>query len=510
MKITVQQIAATQICTPIVAVGVFEAPPSLTPDASSIDGALNGLISQLIADKEITGKQNQLTVIHTHGKIPAQRVAVVGLGKRADFGMDTVRQASAVVAKRVRDLHIVRYAIALLGLGEPGATPSEIASALVEGALLGLYKYEQFKRPTDETAVQIEEISVIAPTQADADSARRGANRGEILSRAANAARDLSNGPPNLVTPGYLADTAKSLAERFGFTCEVFDVDELRKRKMGAILAVGEGSSHPPCLIAMRYQGTKSNGKTFAAVGKGITFDSGGLDIKPADGMLRMKHDMSGAASVIGFMQAAAELKLPVNLLGLIGAAENLPGSRAYRPSDIITTYSGKTIEITSTDAEGRLVLADALAYAVELKANAIVNLATLTGACVVALGTVASGIMGNNTELISLMEKAGQRTGERVWRLPLWKEYGEQVKSETADLKNTGGRWAGAITAAYFLSQFVGDVPWVHVDIAGTAYIAPGDQPYFPKDRPYLNQGATGVGVRLLVDIVEQWMKAK
>ncbi|MBI2954813.1 MAG: leucyl aminopeptidase [Chloroflexi bacterium] len=511
MNISLQQVSATEVSTPLLAIGIFEDTLAGAGDAAAVDAQLGGVIGQLVADKEVTGKQNELTVIHTHGKIPAQRVCIVGLGKQANFTTDTVRQAAAVVAKRAGEKHITQYATVLLGLDQAGVAPEEIACAIVEGALLGLYKYERFKKPNDEEGAKVGSLTIVCPKNSGvADAARRGIGRGEVLSGATNLARDLSNGPPNLVTPAYLAETAQSVAQRLGLGCEVFDVDELRRRKMGAILAVGAGSVHPPCLVVMRYQGAPSSDKVFAAVGKGITFDSGGLDIKPGDSMLTMKHDMSGAAAVIGFVQAVAELKLPVNVMGLICAAENMLSENAYRPSDIITTYNGKTIEIGSTDAEGRLVLADGLAYAVEQKASVIVDLATLTGACIVALGTIASGVLGNNDSLLSQVEKAAQETGERVWRLPLWKEYGEQMKSEIADLKNVGGRWGGAITAAYFLQQFVGDVPWVHVDIAGTAYISPADQPYYPKDRPYLSHGATGVGVRLLADVVKQWAGVK
>ncbi len=508
MGISALRATVTEVTTPLLAVGIFEGDPTPIGDAGTVDAALGGLIRQLIADKEVTGEPNEVTVVHTQGKLPATRIAVVGLGKRADFNIDIVRQASATVALKARGLHVPRYAVMLLGLGQAGVTAEQSAVALSEGAFLGLYEYEQFKKPTEETPTKIEEIVLVASDQADVDAAQRGVHCGEVAARGVNLARDLSNGPPNLVTPAYLADTARSIAQRLGFSCEVFEVDALRKRNMGGIVAVGQGSSHPPCLIVMRYSGGAPGSKTFAAVGKGITFDSGGLDIKPADGMLTMKHDMSGAAAVIGFMQAAAELKLPINILGLASAAENLPSGTAYRPSDIITAFNGKTIEVSNTDAEGRLVLSDALAYAVDQGASAIVDLATLTGGCIVALGTVASGILGNNDSLIETVRQAAEATGERVWQLPLWKEYAEQLKSDIADTKSSGARQASAITAAYFLSNFVDDVPWVHVDIAGTAYYG-ADQVYYPKDRPYLPSGATGVGVRLLLSIVERWAKS-
>ncbi|MBI4320800.1 MAG: leucyl aminopeptidase [Chloroflexi bacterium] len=506
MKITVRRVAITETDTPLAVVGVFEGEDRPSGVAGAVDAALGGLIAQLIADREISGKPNEVTVIHTQGKLPARRVAVVGLGKRAEFTLDMIRQASASAALKARDLNLVGYATIAHGVGASGLGTEECGRALAEGAVLALYRYEQFKKRTDDTPGDIEEMVMVEPDVRHIAGLEKGARRGEIAANSTNLARDLSNGPPNIITPSYVADKASSLAQELGFACEVLELEDLRRKGMGAILAVGEGSAHPPCLVIMRHQGAPGSAKILAAVGKGITFDSGGLCIKPADAMSNMKHDMSGAAAVLGFVDAAARLKLPANVLGVMALAENLPSSTSYRPGDILTAYNRKTIEVLNTDAEGRLVLSDALAYAVERGASTVIDLATLTGACVVALGTVASGIMGNDEAAIELVRKAGERSGERVWQLPLWKQYGEQIKSDVADVKNIGGRWAGVITAAYFLSNFVGDTPWVHIDIAGTAYIYTSDQPYLAKDRPYLPTGATGVGVRLLLDLVEAW----
>lgn len=504
MKVSVNLARAVDVATPLLAVGVYEDEPKLAGAAAEIDGILGGLLGQLVLDQEITGKSNQVVVVHTKGKLPSSRIAVVGLGKRSDFDSDTLRQAGAVVAQKARDIKVPRFTSEVFGRDLPSADFRSWSRALVEGVILGLYRYQQFKKP--ENGTEVEEVTLIEPGPQNEGAVRSGARSGEIAATAANLARDLSNAPPNLVTPQYLAEVSASLANELGFACEVFDEQALRDRGMRAILAVGGGSVHPPRLVVMRYAGAPSSKRVLAVVGKGITFDSGGLSIKPGDTMVPMKHDMSGAAAVIGFLQAVAKMKLPVNVLGIVSAAENLPSATAYRPSDIVTAYNGKTVEIISTDAEGRMILSDALAYAVEQGASAIVDLATLTGACVVALGTVATGLLGNDEGFMDQVEKAANSCGERVWRLPLWKQYGEQIKSDVADLKNTGGRAAGAITAGYFLSSFVGDVPWVHLDIAGTAYIAPPDQAYPAKDRPYLVNGATGVGVRTLLTLAESW----
>jgi len=504
VKVSVSLGRAVDVATPLLAIGVYEDEPKITGTAAEVDSILGGLLGQLVADQEITGKTNQVVVVHSQGKLPASRIAIVGLGKRSEFDSDTVRQAGAVVAQKARDIKISRFISEVFGRDLPSADLHSWSKALVEGMILGLYRYERFKKP--ENGAEIEEVTLIEADPRNEDAVRSGARLGEIAADATNLARDLSNGPPNLVTPEYLAQVSASLATDLGFSCEVFDEKALRDKGMRAILAVGEGSVHPPRLVVMRYTGAPDSKRVLAAVGKGITFDSGGLSIKPAETMVPMKHDMSGAAAVIGFLQAVAKMKLPVNVLGVFSAAENLPSGTAYRPSDILTAYNGKTIEITSTDAEGRLILSDALAYAVEQGASAIVDLATLTGACVIALGTVATGLMGNDESLVDQVEKAASACGERVWRLPLWKQYGEQIKSQVADLKNTGGRAAGAITAGYFLSNFVGSVPWAHLDIAGTAYQAPPDQTYPAKDRPYLVSGATGVGVRTLLALAAGW----
>ncbi len=339
-------------------------------------------------------------------------------------------------------------------------------------------------------------------------AARQAAHVGQVLADSQNLARDLSNQPANALPPAGLASAAEKMARECGLACRIFDVPELRKRKMGGILGVGQGSMHPPRLVLLEHNAppkrrkaarrTTATRPTLCIVGKGITFDSGGISIKPAASMHEMKHDMSGAAAVVGAMRAVALLKLPLHVVGIIAAAENMPGSKAYRPGDVLETASGKTIEILNTDAEGRVVLADALHFArTEYSPQAIVDLATLTGACVVALGKWCSGLFVNNEDLAKRLIEAGESAGERLWQLPLWSEHRDAIRGQVADVKNTGGRDGGAITAAAFLSCFVDDTPWAHLDIAGTAWV--------DKGGPYQPHGATGVGVRLLLE----WLRS-
>jgi leucyl aminopeptidase len=342
-------------------------------------------------------------------------------------------------------------------------------------------------------------VTLVTERAAQLRAARAGARLGAILAESQNLARDLSNEPPNALPPAELARAAQRLARELHLHCRVFDVPALRRLRAGGILAVGGGSANPPRLVVLEHGRPRRGGRrlpTVCVVGKGITFDSGGLSIKPAASMVTMKHDMSGAAAVLGILRAAALLRLPLHVVGVIGAAENLPSATAYRPDDIVTTLSGKTIEIGNTDAEGRVVLCDALAYAArEFRPRAILDLATLTGACSVALGKWCSGVLGTSERLVEALRQAGEVTHERVWPLPLWREHREAMKGEVADLKQTAGRDGGTITAAAFLSHFVGDTPWAHLDIAPTASTE--------RPGPYQPAGATGVGVRLVIEFL-------
>mgnify|MGYP003337765954 CR=1 FL=1 len=329
------------------------------------------------------------------------------------------------------------------------------------------------------------------------------ARRAQIIAESSNYARSIGDLPGNIVYPAVLADYAKKLAREVGLKCTVLDKRALERGKFGGLLAVGGGSARDPRLIVLEYRGTAASKKPVALVGKAITFDSGGISIKPSDKMDEMKFDKCGGCATLGLMRAVALLKLPLNVTGIIAAAENMPSSTSYRPGDIVTSYRGKdkravTIEVLNTDAEGRIVLGDALVYARQLGASAIIDFATLTGACIIALGEYAAGLMGNDEKLQEKLRAAADRTGERVWSLPLWQDYKDKIKSDVADIKNTGGRYGGAITAAAFLAKYVGDTPWAHLDIAGTAWAT--------DNRPYLAKGATGFGVRLVMDVLCNW----
>jgi len=370
------------------------------------------------------------------------------------------------------------------------------AQVVVEGALLALFDVDTYKTQEREKRF-LEEFSVIA-NAGSVESLERGVERGKILAKATNFARDLVNEPASKLTPTELASRAADLASRFNLDFEVLDEPQMRELGMGAILGVARGSDEPAKLIAVRYTPDGDvNGDLIAFVGKGVTFDSGGISLKRPEGMERMKYDMSGGAAVLGAMRAIGQLRPAIPVVGIVPATENMPSGRALKPGDVIRPLSGPTIEVVDTDAEGRLVLADAIAYARQLGAQTIIDLATLTGACVVALGTVYAGLMGNDEQLITDLIEVGEEAGERLWRLPLDEAYKDQIKSDIADIKNVGGRKAGSITAACFLKEFAGEVPWAHLDIAGTAWM--------DEKKPYLSAGPTGMGVRILVLLAER-----
>lgn len=497
MKVNVTVGSVTEVATPLLVVNLFEGSGQPTGATGAVDAALDGLISKLVTDKEISGKLSEMTVFHTLGKLPAERVAVIGLGKKDEFTIDRARQVAGTAARRAQQLKLGRFATIAHG-GQAGLPPFEAAQAVVEGARLATYRYLRFKTEDQEGTAPVGEMTIVENDQGKVPELEEGAAKGTILAEATILARDLSNGPGNLVTPTYLAEQARDVATRHGLGYEALGPEEMRRLGMGALLGVAQGSTQEPRLIVLRYNGAQQGADTLGFVGKGITFDSGGISIKHGDKMDEMKHDMSGGAAVIGAMSAIAALKLPVNVLAVIPATENLPGGSACKPGDVLTAMNGKTIEVVNTDAEGRVVLADALAYAVKEGAAVLVDLATLTGGVIVALGHIATGAVGNNDKLVAMLVAAGERTGERLWQLPAWDEYKEANKSDIADVKNSGGRAASTITGALFLTRFVGDRPWCHLDIAGTAWL--------DGDRPYSTKGATGIGVRLLTEFAEKW----
>ncbi len=490
MKITVTYGDALGQDTPLLVYGAWE------------EEALPAAIAALAEDGDWSGKFKHTLLLYPRGVLPARRLLLVGLGKRVAFSANRLREAAAVAAQRARDLKVERYSFELPTTERLAL--ADAAQALVEGSLLGLYRFQQYKTdlgPEDQH--EIAEITVISIIQDDAIA--HGAAVGEVVARGVALARDLANGPGNDITPTKLGEVAQAIGERTGIQVTVLGPDELRQQGFGGLMGVAQGSQQPPRFIIMEHGAGGQGGSvpagapTVCLVGKGITFDTGGISLKPADHMDDMKMDMGGAAAVLGAMQVVGELKLPLHVVGLIGSAENMPSGTAYKPGDILKTLSGKTIEVLNTDAEGRVVLADALFYAQRYQPDGIIDLATLTGAVMVALGPHAIGVMSNDDSLCDRVLRAGEASSERAWRMPLWEPYQEMVKSDIADVKNAAGRPAGAITAAAFLSNFVGGLPWVHMDIAGTAWTDRPAIPYAPK-------GATGVGVRLLVQALREW----
>jgi len=460
----------------------------------AVDRALDGAISRLIEDGELLGKYGDLTLIHTLGRLPSPRVLVVGLGKPEEFTLDRVRDLAASSARYLRRLRVDSFATITHGAGIAGLEAEACAQAIAEGIVLGLYTFQRHKKP-EEDQREVQEAVLVEFDAAKVEALRRGVERGRIPAEAANFARDLANEPANQMTPSTLAEQAAAVAREFGLECQVLEREQAQELGMGAFLGVAQGSRQPPKFIVLHYRGAGPDATAMGLVGKGITFDSGGISIKPAAGMEAMKGDMSGGAAVIAAIRAIAQLKPRINVTAIVPATENMPGGNATKPGDVLRAMSGKTIEVINTDAEGRLVLADGLSYARHLNLSPIIDVATLTGAILIALGNVAMGCMTNDQALCDRVIEAGRAAGEKIWQLPLYQEYREQIKSEVADIKNTGGREAGAITAALFLKEFVEDTPWVHLDMAGVRF--------YDKEKGVLVKGASGIPVRTLVNLV-------
>lgn len=490
MKIDISAVHPLEHATPALVIGCFE--DAKDDLFAACDAALDGCLARMADSREFTGKAMTTRLLHTLGRLPAEQILLVGLGKRAEVSNDRLRLAAGTAVQALRTARIASFSAALhLSLTLP-----EALEAVAVGTLLGSYTFELYKTKDKDERFSFEGVTLLLPNGCNVDEATARIDRTEIVCKGVRLARDLVSQPGNVATPGYLAETARELSGRHGLECRVYEQDELENLGMNALVGVGKGSAQPPRLIVLEYSGAGIKGHPVVLVGKGITFDSGGISIKPGAGMDEMKTDMAGAAAVLGAVAAAAELKMPVNLVGIIPTAENMPDGKAFKPGDVITALSGTTIEVTNTDAEGRLILCDALHFALQYKPAAMIDVATLTGACVVALGHEASGLMGNDQRLVDTLKQAGERCGERLWQLPLWDEYGENMKSDIADLKNSGSRDGGSITAGWFLKQFVGTTHWAHLDIAGTAWS--------DKARPYCPKGATGAGVRLLVEYLQ------
>lgn len=493
MEIRVEQGDLAQHSAKAVIVNLFEGVKSPGGGTGAVDKALDSAISQLIAEGEIKGKRAELTLIHTLGKMPSPRVIVAGLGKQSDFKLDTVRDVTGTALRRARATGATSVATIVHGAGIAGLQPEACAQAIAEGAVMGLYRFERLKKP-EEDARHVDEVILVEHDAGKLDALKRGVERGRILGEAANHARDMANEPANQLTPTDMAARAQALAKDAGLDCTVMEQAEIEKMGMGALLGVAAGSVQPPRFIVLRHKG-KGSGAGIGLLGKGITFDSGGISIKPAGGMEEMKGDMSGGAAVIAALWALAKLKAPVNVTAVVPATENMPSGSATKPGDVIRAMNGRTIEVINTDAEGRLVLADAICYARQEKLSPLIDVATLTGAMQIALGPGATGFMSTDDALADAVVRAGEASGERMWRFPLIEEYRESLKSNIADIKNIGNRYGGAISAAKFLHFFTEDTPWVHIDMA------PTDN--FDKDKGAWVKGASGIPTRTLVNLV-------
>jgi leucyl aminopeptidase len=433
---------------------------------------------------EVTGKIGEVTLIHHPKGAAAKRLLLVGGGKPEEFDPNVARKIAGIATRFLRQKSVKRIVFWV----EKG---DEFAISTVEGALLGNFEPDRYRTENDKKSV--DEVAIAGAVSEAA------VERGRIIGEAQNLTRSLVNEPANRLSPSGVAAAARDMAARNGLACEVLDEAKMRELGMGALLGVAQGSAEPPCLVVIRYRPAKDDGKAhLGLVGKGVTFDTGGISIKPAEGMEKMKYDMAGGATMIGAMQAIAQLKPRIPVTAFIPCVENMPGSRAQRPGDIVTAMSGKSIEVINTDAEGRLILADALVYARRQGCTHLVDAATLTGAIVVALGHLRVGLFSNNDNLRDRVLKASESEGERSWAMPLDEDYKDYLKSAFADLANVGGRWGGAVTAAVFLKQFAEDTPWVHLDIAGTAWV--------DEEKPHIAKGPSGLPVRTMVRLAMDW----
>ena len=502
MRVEVQQGSLEKTATDAVVVNVFQDVHRLGGATGAVDRALDGVIKAALDSGDFKGKVGECMLFYSGGKIAAPRVLLVGIGKQEDFTLDCVRRAAAAAAKKAQELGLRHIASVVHGAGAGQMDPVEAASAVIEGTLLGMYRFDNYKSGSTP-APELGRLTLVELDDMKLEAVRAGVRMGEAVAAGVNRARDLVNQPPNFLTPTAFAEAAQAIAAtRPSLRLKILDRDEMQTLGMGALLGVAQGSIEPPKLIVLDY-GPQDEAPV-VLVGKGITFDTGGISIKPALRMELMKGDMAGGAAVLGAMQAVADLALPLRVVGIIAATENMPSGSAIKPADVLKAMNGKTIEIISTDAEGRLVLADALVYAQTLtpRPQAMIDLATLTGAVFMALGRAAAGLFSNDDALAERLKTAGDHSYERVWRLPLYREFRDVLDSDVADLKISAGTTpapAGASVGAIFIQEFVdAGIPWAHLDVASMTY--------HTAPNPLGPQGATGYGVRLLVDLLREW----
>jgi leucyl aminopeptidase len=493
---TVAQGSIQEYPADTIIVNLFEGVTTPAGATGAVNDALDGAIAELIQNGDFSGKRGEWIVLYPRGAIPAKRVIVVGLGKAGDFDLEGVRGAAATAIRQATKHKANLVATIAHGAGVAGLPVAAAAQATVEGSLLAAYRFDADKK--QEHQHNVDTLTVVEFSTDKIEAIENGVAAARAISAGVHLARDLVNMPPNVATPTRLAQAAEEIARVQGMELTVGDRDWAAKRDMGAFLAVAKGAGEPPKFIVLEHNGHRQDLDTIVLVGKGITFDTGGISIKPSARMGLMKSDMAGAAAVLGAMKSVGLLELPLRIIGITPCTENMPDAEAYRPADVIKASNGKTIEIISTDAEGRMVLADGLVYATHYNPKAVVDLATLTGASVVALGKgMAAGLFANDDALRDQLLAAAEGTRERLWPLPLWDDYMTAIKSDVADMKNAGGRMGGVATSAIFLKQFT-DYPWAHLDIASVAY---GE-----KDSGYTTAGATGFGVRLLIEFLRDW----
>ena len=491
VQIIVEKARIDQKQTPLLVVGVYENENDFLY-SNGIESILYRTIKEIISNKEFKANLGTSLVLPTMDKGPMKKIMLLGLGKKDKFNNEIARIVSAKAAVKVREMGISEFSILLFSNLDDG-----LIEAISEGVGLSLYSFNRYKTNDNKDELKINRVTILI--NAEMTSIQSIVDKTSLLVEAVNFARDLSNLPPNDCSPSQLANIALSIATEYGLKSRIVERYEMESMGLNGIVSVGKGSQYPPKLIILEYHGSNDDKRPYLLVGKGVTFDTGGISLKDSDKMDEMKFDKSGGCDVIAVMKAVASLKLPVNVIGLIPSVENMPSSTSYRPGDIIKMYNGKTVEVLNTDAEGRLILADALAFGISTyNPKAVIDLATLTGACIIALGTNVAAVIGTNKKFIDELHNISKRTAEKFWELPLYEEFSEQIKSNVADIKNIGGRPAGAITAASFLSNFTNGLPWMHIDIAGTAWTQEGTY-----ERSYNPKGATGFGIRTLVKLL-------
>ncbi|MEE9232124.1 MAG: leucyl aminopeptidase [Nitrospirales bacterium] len=492
MNIHVKSGVATTATTDLLVCLEYEQDKTWTKAVRPLDQKLGGKLSALRKSGEFSGKPNQPVLLHVNGELAAKRVLLVGLGSREAVSLERIRQAMGTAARRARQVKAKGLACVMPDVPKTAGHLDEVAQAIVEGVILGDYSFTDYRTDQSDDSKLLQSCTLLAPTSASQSAVKEGAKRGQILGEATSFVRNLCNHPANVMKPSRIVEEARAIAREFKVKLRVLDRPHMKKLGMGGLLGVAQGSIEPPHFIILDYSGGPRTQKPVVLVGKTVTFDSGGISLKPSENMEHMKADMTGGAEVLAAIRSASRLRLPLNVIGLLPVTENMPGGRATKPGDILTMLSGKTVEVQNTDAEGRLILADGLAYATRFKPACVIDVATLTGAAIVALGQFAIGMLGNDDALKADLRQAGNDSGERVWEMPLWDEYFEQLKSDVADMRNIGGRGGGMITAAMFLSKFIGDHPWVHLDIASTDWSG--------AERACISKGPTGTGTRLLI----------